>query len=98
MSATYSDVADQRHSLRMIEGARLEAAIGTADRAAADDVQQLSIQRANNNPIVVAIRNKEPAARSVGQYFSRESQCVAAASSRSINFGRGAGFNNPCTR
>ena len=82
MSATYSVVAAQGAALRMIERRRLEVAVAAADRAGADDVDQLAVQRGDDDAVVVAVGDEQPLALFVGQNFAGKAE------RRRLRFGR----------
>ncbi len=53
-------VAVDRHSLRMVELSRFVITICATDSSTADYVEQLAIERADDDAVMIAVGNKEP--------------------------------------
>lgn len=62
--------AHQCHPLRVVERRRAVVAVRCADHAAADPRQDRSVERADDDLIMVRVRDKEPPMRRVRQYLA----------------------------
>ena len=58
----------------MIERRGLEVAVGPADVAAADRLEQLAVERGDHDAVVVAVADEQPVALLVGQNLAGKAQ------------------------
>ena len=67
-------LAHERRALRMIERGLAVGTVFGTDGAAADDVQQSAVERADHNPVVVAVGDEQPIVVLIGEHLPREPQ------------------------
>src|SRR3954447_12520315 len=67
-------IVDKCHALWMVERARIKSTVRSTKCTGANHLLQFTGKRRNNDPVVITIRNEQPAALFIGQNLARISQ------------------------